>query len=243
MPSKTKTLAAKSPPSYKIVTQTKETTPSPLRPTDEALKAKSTKSKPARHQGKKYLEAKKLINAAESYPLTEAVKLVKKLSFSSFDGKVEAHLTVTQIGNLGEISFPHLETAAKKIVILNDTVLAEIKDGKLNFDILIAAPAAMPKLLPFARLLGPKGLMPNPKNGSLTDKPEEAVKRLSVAKTQIKTEPKAPIVHMVIGRVSQPAAELLQNLQALINTIQPAKIKKLVLCPTMGPGIKVAVEK
>jgi large subunit ribosomal protein L1 len=201
------------------------------------------KAKTLKTHGKKYLKAKAKIDVLKSYPLNEAVQLVKDTSFAKFAGKVEAHITTFDIGNVGEITFPHLEAASKKIVVLNDTVLGEIKDGKLDFDILIATPATMPKLLPFARLLGPKGLMPNPKNGTLTDKPEEAVKRLSVAKETVKTEKKAPVIHIVVGKVDQPAQELAANVEELIKVVKPNKIKKLSLCATMGPSVKVAVEK
>jgi large subunit ribosomal protein L1 len=199
------------------------------------------KVKTAKVRGKKYLAAKKKIDVTNYYPLEEAVKLVKETSLSKFDGKIEAHVTVIDIGNVGEITFPHLETVSKKIVVLNDTVLAEIKDGKINFDILIATPSTMPKLLPFAKLLGPKGLMPNPKIGTLTDKPEEAVKKLSVAKLIIKTEKKNPIIHIIVGKVSQPVDQLAANINELVKVIKANKIKKLALCATMGPCVKVKV--
>lgn len=197
----------------------------------------------ARVRGKRYQKVRKLVDANKLYSLKEAVKLVKETSLSKFEAKVEAHVTILDIGNAGEIVFPHLEASSKKIVILNEAVLAEIKDGKVNFDILIATPVTMPKLLPFAKLLGPKGLMPNPKSGTLTDKPEEALKKLSVAKTVIKTEKKAPVVHIVVGKVSQPEAELEANVAELIKVIKPVKIKKLALCATMGPSVKVLIEK
>lgn len=199
-------------------------------------------TKKAHVRGKKYQEARKKVDPNKVYPLSAAVKLVKETSFSKFDGKVEAHITVFDIGSAGDIVFPHLETSSKKIVILNDTVLAEIKDGKINFDILIATPVTMPKLLPFARLLGPKGLMPNPKSGTLTDKPEEAVKKLSVAKTVLRTEKKAPVIHIVIGQVSQSEKELEANVAELIKIIKAPKIKKLALCATMGPSVKVQIK-
>lgn len=201
------------------------------------------KIRTAKVRGKKYQKAKKLIDVTKYYSISEAVKLVKQTSFSKFEGKVEAHVTIADIGNVGEISFPHLETASKKVVILNDTILEEIKAGQINFDILIATPATMPKLLPLARVLGPKGLMPNPKNGTLTDKPEESVKRLSAAKTVVKTEKKAPIVHILVGKVSQPEAELEANVAELIKVIKANKIKKLALCATMGPCVKVEITK
>ena len=212
--------------------------------TDLSVEKAETKTvRAAKVRGKKYLAAKKKIDVNKYYPLNEAVKLVKTTSLSKFDGKIEAHITTNDIGNIAEISFPHLATASKKIVILNDTIFAEIKEGKINFDILIATPVTMSKLLPFARILGPKGLMPNPKNGTLTDKPEEAVARLSIAKTVIKTEKTAPVVHIIVGKVSQSEEELSKNIAELINVITPAKIKKLAICATMGPSVKVEVLK
>jgi large subunit ribosomal protein L1 len=199
--------------------------------------------KTSRVRGKKYVAARKKYDINKLYPLSEAIELVKKTSLSKFDGKIEAHVLGQDMGNIGEIIFPHFELASKKIVILNDAILAEIKDGKVNFDILIATTVTMPKLLPFAKLLGPRGLMPNPKNGTLTDKPEEAIKRLSVAKTMIKSEKKAPVIHQTVGKVSQDTKEILANINELIKVIKPVKIKKLVLCATMGPGIKCVVEK
>jgi len=223
----------------KAETEAKETEKVAETPVEET----STVKKAARVRGKKYLAVKKKVDVLKLYSLKEAVKLVKETSFSKFDGKIEAHLTVFDIGNVGEITFPHLETGTKKIVVLNDAILAEIKEGKVNFDILIATPVTMPKLLPFARTLGPKGLMPNPKNGTLTDKPEEAVKKLSVAKTMIKTEKKAPVIHIIVGKVSQDEKELIANIEQLIKVIKVPKIKKLALCATMGPCVKVLVEK
>lgn len=212
--------------------------------TEEQAPVEETKTvRVARVRGKKYQKVRKMVDPDKRYSLKEAVELVKKTSISKFDGKIEAHVTVTEEGNLGEISFPHLETASKKIVILNDTILAEIKDGKVDFDILIATPVTMPKLLPFARVLGPKGLMPNPKNGTLTDKPEEAVKRLGAAKTVVKTEKKAPVVHIIVGKVSQPETELMANVDELVKVIKAPKIKKLALCATMGPSVKVEIVK
>ncbi len=210
-------------------------------PVEETTESKVIKT--ARVRGKRYQKVRKLVDANKLYTLKDAVKLVKETSLSKFEAKVEAHVTILDIGNAGEIVFPHFEASSKKIVILNDSVLAEIKDGKINFDIVIATPVTMPKLLPFAKLLGPKGLMPNPKNGTLTDKPEEAVKKLSVAKTVIKTEKKAPVVHIVIGKVSQPEAELEANVAELVKVIKPIKIKKLALCATMGPSVKIEIVK
>jgi len=212
-------------------------------PESETTKKVTNTEKKTHLRSKKYQTAKKNIDVLKFYPLKEAVKLVKQTSISKFDGKVEAHLSVSDIGTIGEITFPYLDTASKKIVILDDKILAELKDGKINFDIILATPATMPKLLPFARFLGPKGLMPNPKNGTLTEKPEETIRKLAVAKTSIKTEKKAPLVHIIVGKVSQPESELEANVAELIKIIKAPKIKKLSLSATMGPSVKVMVEK
>jgi large subunit ribosomal protein L1 len=227
----------------KVTEAVTEAKPAEGKPVEEKPVEETAKIKTARVRGKKYLAARKKVDPNQLYSLPEAVKLVKETSIASFGGKVEAHVTVLDIGNAGEIVFPHLEASSKKIVVLNDTILAEIKDGKIDFDILIATPVTMGKLLPFARTLGPKGLMPNPKSGTLTDKPEEAVKKLSVAKTMIKTEKKAPVVHIVVGKISQPEKELEANVAELIRVIKPIKIKKLALCATMGPSVKIKIEK
>jgi len=205
-------------------------------------KAEPQKAKVAHIRGKKYQQAKAKVDVKKYYPLKDAVKLVKETSFAKFEGNVEAHVNVIDMGNIGDISFPYLQATNKKIVVLNDTILAEIKEGKINFDIIITTPSTMPKLLPFAKLLGPKGLMPNPKNGTLTDKPEDAVKKLSVAKTQIKTEKKAPVIHIVVGKISQPVAELEANIAELIKVIKTPKIKKVTICATMGPSIKIEIK-
>lgn len=189
---------------------------------------------------KKYLAAKKKIDAKKLYDLPEAIKLAKDTHLAKFVGKLEAHvMTMLTPGTVGEIVFPHLETVSKKIVVASDAVIAELKEGKVNFDILVSTPAVMTKLLPFARLLGPRGLMPNPKNGTLTEDTAGALKKLAVAKQVIKTEKTAPVIHMVVGKLDQSEKELVANIQELIKVINPTKIKKLVLASTMGPGIKV----
>lgn len=225
----------------KAVTETETPAEAVVETSEAPQEEVVTSTKVAKKRSKRYLAAKAKIDVTKYYSLKEAIKLVKETSLTKFDGKIEAHVTVLDIGNVGEINFPHLETASKKVVILNDTILAEIKDGKINFDILIATPTTMPKLLPLAKTLGPKGLMPNPKNGTLTDKPEESLKKLSVAKMVLKTEKKAPVIHTVVGKISQKDEEIVANVDELIKVIKANKIKKLALCATMGPCVKVKI--
>jgi len=215
---------------------------------DDSVAVKETKTtdakikKTIKTRSKAYKTAKAKTDINQAYPLKKAIDLVKKTSLSKFDGKVEAHVnTLLKPGKVGDITFPHLKTKTKKVVIATEAIVKKIQDGKIDFDVLIATPTFMPKLLPLARFLGPKGLMPNPKNGTLTDKPKQAVDKFSTAATVVKTEKKAPIIHLVVGQVSQPIKEIQVNVEELIKLINPLKVKKLILCATMGPAVKVKV--
>jgi len=205
---------------------------------DSSPKTKSTGEKKTR--GKKYQESVKLVDKNKLYSLKEAIKLTKKTSKTTFDGNLETHLSTITTGDLGELNLPHFKGAKKKKVVIANTALVEkIKKGKIDFDILISTPQMMSKLVPFARTLGPKGLMPNPKNGTLTDKPQEVLKKFESGGIRIKTEKKAPVVHLIIGKISQKQSELEKNLETLIETLKPENIKKLTVNATMGPGVKV----
>ena len=97
----------------------------------------------------------------------------------------------------------------------------------------------MPKLAKLARVLGPKGLMPNPKNGTISPNPEKRKTELEAGKTSIRNEKKNPLLHVVVGKSSQPESELVANLETLIKVVGGRKLVKLVISSTMGPGIKV----
>ncbi len=197
--------------------------------------------KKPKSRGKRYQEAKKRVDPDKFYSIKEAVELVKQTSISKFIGKLEAHLVVSRTGEIGELKLPYLQTRQKKVVIADEGVLEQIKSGKLDFDVLLTSPKFMPKLLPYARVLGPKGLMPNPKNGTLTDNPEKIIKKIQEAGIKIKTEKSAPVIHLVLGNLSQKDEELIENVKALIETIGKPNIKKMVLAATMGPGVKVQI--
>ncbi len=137
-------------------------------------KEKKVRTKPIKtFRGKRYLAAKKKIDIQKTYPLKEAIKLLKSISVSRFNGSVDAHLVVKKVGLKGEIKFPYSTGKTTKVAIANEEVLEKIKKGKIDFTTLIATPAMMPKILKYAKILGPRGLMPNPKAGTITDKPEE----------------------------------------------------------------------
>lgn len=209
---------------------------------EEAEKEAPKKPGKIKVRGKAYQTAKTKIEAGKVYSLTEAIKLLKETSFSKFGGSAEVHLVVNKKGLSGEAELPHFEAKAKVVEIASEETIKKIEDNKIDFDILIATPAFMPNLVKYAKVLGPKGLMPNPKTGTITEKPEETLKKLSKASFVYKTEASAPIVHSVFGKVSQKEEELEANLKALIKAINSKNIISGVIKASMGPAIKIRVD-
>jgi len=203
-------------------------------------KGEGKKVRPKKTRGRRWQEARKKVDLQKIYSLSEAIKILKEVSISRFDGSVDAHLVVKKVGLKGEVEFPHPTGKQQKIRIANEGLLKDLEKGEIDFTLLIATPQMMPKLAKYAKILGPRGLMPNPKAETITDKPEELAKKLT-GKTGWKTEPKAPLVHTTIGKVSQPEKELKENFKALLSAIGKQNIKKAVLAPTMGPGIKIKI--
>jgi len=192
-------------------------------------------------RGKNYQASRTKVDPSKFYPIEEAVKLVKEISFSKFDASVDAHIITRKKGLTGEVNFPNFKGKSRKVVVADEKVLEQIKAGKIDFDILLATKEFMPKLVPFAKILGPKDLMPNPKTETIVDDPKKALEKFQGGLTRFKTEKDQPLIHLKIGQVSQPEKELEENLKALIAAIGPRNIKKLVIAPTMGPGIKVQI--
>jgi ribosomal protein L1 len=193
-------------------------------------------------RSKKYASAKSRLDKTQKYELSKAIELVKDLSYSKFDGTVEAHLVVKEAGISASVSFPHSTGKSVKVDIFSEAVIKNIEAGKIDFDVLIATPSDMPKLTKFARILGPKGLMPNPKSGTLTTNPEAKKKELEAGKVMIKTERKAPLMHLGVGKISMKTEELAANIQALLDALG-ARVQKLTISATMSPGVKVQLEK
>lgn len=213
---------------------------------EESAKKKASKAKKVRVRSKRYVEKSSLVEKNKLYPLSDAVTLVKQTSMTKFDGTVEIHINLnTQaLGDKkdmrGSVSLPHGTGKEVKVVVADDAIIAEIESGTFNFDILVAEPSQMAKLAKVARVLGPKGLMPNPKNGTVSPDPEKRAKELSSGQVNFKTEPDQPLIHMIIGKVSFDDKKLLQNLQAVIKAVGTTKINRATLTATMGPGIKLS---
>ena len=193
-------------------------------------------------RGKKYVGAKAKIEAGRAYTIKDAIKLVKETSYSKFDGTVEAHITVKKTGTSAQVNLPHQAGRVKKIEIASEDTIKKLTGGKIDFDVLIATPDMMPKLVPFARILGPKGLMPNPKNGTLVNKVSDKSAKESAQSVLLKTEKEAPLIHTVIGRVSQDEKELAENLEAIFKALGGDKqIVKAFLKSTMSPSVKLVI--
>jgi len=197
-------------------------------------KAKAKEKK----RGRKYLSAKQKIDKTKSYKINEAIKLIKEASYSSFDGTMEAHIQVKKQGLNVSVSLPHSTGKTKKIEVADEKTIAKLEKGVIDFDVLLATPDMMPKLLPFARLLGPKGLLPNPKNGTLIKSKEEA-KNFSTDKMTLKTEKEAPLIHTIFGKVSMEDKKLSENLEAIIEAIGKKQIIKLFIKSTMSPSARI----
>ena len=163
-----------------------------------------------------------------------------KLAKVNFPANVNADLVLKDVDNQIKVSFPFSTGKALRIGIVDDELLAKVSQGKIDFDVLLTTPAFMPKLAKLARILGPKGLMPNPKNGTIVADPQKAKEELIGGKTVLKTERKAPLLHLTLGKVSMGEEKLLANLQALLAALE-GRVLKVVISSTMSPGVKIAV--
>lgn len=222
---------------------------------------------------KRYKASQSLIDASKHYTPVEAVDLVKKTANTKFDSAVEVHIRLgidpKKADQLvrGSVSLPHGTGKKKKIAVFaegkdqelakkagaeivgSDELIKEIKtSGKCDFDIAIATPEMMKKLGQIAKILGPKGLMPNPKNETITKDVGKAIKELSGGKITFRNDDSGNI-HQMIGKASFETKKILENFNAFIDAVKRAKpaaakgvyIQNVSLSSTMGPGIRVNV--
>ncbi|MBI3282827.1 hypothetical protein HYZ70_02015 [Candidatus Curtissbacteria bacterium] len=217
----------------------------------------SKSPKKLKQRSRKYQEVSKLIDKSKAYPVREALELLSKTSLTRFDPTVEVHLNVSEKNIRGKVNFPHpvgakkakrylvfsaKRTDAKNVIWGTQDSIAEIESGKLkpgrDFDAVITTPAFMPQLAIVAKILGPRGMMPNPKNGTIQEDPARAV-GAGDDSYEFRTDPTAPIVHTKIGKLSAKSDVLAQNLKTLIAAVGPTKVKKAVIKSTMSPAIKL----
>jgi large subunit ribosomal protein L1 len=214
----------------------------------EPKKPMVIKSKgPKQKHSEKYLTVAKEVDRNKKYSLSEALALLEKLKYTKFDETVELHINTTEKGIAGSVTLPHGTGKETRVVIANqaadpahvEELVKEIESGQINFDVLIATPDTMPKLAKIARVLGPRGLMPNPKNGTVTPKPEEIAKKFAGGQINFKTESKFPLLHLAVGKLSFGDKKLTDNIKTAIEAVTTKKVRSVTLKSTMSPGIKL----
>ena len=224
--------------------------------------------------GKKLREVAKLIEKEKEYTLIEALDLVVKTSVTKFDSSVEVHVNLDvdprqadqnirdnimlpagtgKVVRVAVFADADLHAGAKKAgadIIGAEDFLQQLDKELINFDILIATPQTMPKLGKYARLLGPKGLMPNPKSGTVTTDVEKAVTQAKAGRVEFRVD-STGIIHLAVGKVSFGPEKLKENVDAVFASIKSAKpasikgnyVKSIHLTTTMGPSIKLATSE
>ncbi len=220
-------------------------------------------------RGKKYQEAAKLVEK-KAYSLKDALDLAAKTSTTKFDATVEAHARLgvdprqadqnirttivlpngngktVRVAVFAPIDECKKAAAAGADIAEDEEFLKRLEKGTIDFDVLISTPAYMPKLGKFARLLGPKGLMPNPKAGTVTADIEKAVKEAKAGKVEYRVDKQA-IVHIGLGKVSFGTDKLLENAEVFFNSLKSQKpaslkgsyVKSVYLTTSMGPSIEL----
>jgi large subunit ribosomal protein L1 len=221
--------------------------------------------------GKKYMEAAKMIEAAKLYEPLEALNLIKNMPKGKFDESVEVAIRLgvdprhadQQIR--GAVALPYGTGRTVRVAVFAkgekakeaqeagadkvgaEDLIEEIQKGWMEFDVAVATPDMMGAVGKLGKILGPKGLMPNPKTGTVTFEVGKAVKEIKAGKVEYRVD-KTGIVHVPIGKVSFDADKLVGNFRALLDVIVKAKpasakgtyIKSVVISSTMGPGVKIS---
>ncbi len=223
--------------------------------------------------GKKYLEAAKLVDSSKTYNYKEAVSLAKKTNYTKFDASVEAsfYLNVdprqADQNIRGAMVLPNGTGRTQRVLVITQgakeqeaidagadfvggkEMLDKIKGGWFDFDIIVATPDMMGELGKLGKLLGPKGLMPNPKTGTVTMNVANAINEIKKGKVEYRVD-KEGNINILIGKCSFSDEQLAENFKALYDTIVKARpaavkgafIKGLTMSSTMGPAIKVTIE-
>ena len=224
-------------------------------------------------KGKKYVEASKKVDKHKAYTKEEAIKLVKDTSYAGFDASVEIAMRLnldTKKADQqlrGAVVLPKGTGKTKKVLVVakgeaakaakaagadyvGDTDMIEKiqKENWFDFDVMIATPDMMPALGKIGRILGPKGLMPNPKTGTVTMDTKKAVEEVKKGRVEYRTDSFGN-VHALIGKTSFKEEDLLENLKTFVSLIVKSKpavvkgtyVKNISISSTMGPGIKIDI--
>jgi large subunit ribosomal protein L1 len=227
-------------------------------------------------RGKKYREAAKLIDRDKAYPPEQGIELVRKVSYASFDATIEAHLRMgldprhadQQIRST--VSLPHGTGRQVRVVVFvegegekiaeeagadyvgSDDLVKKIQDGWFEFDVAVATPPMMGKVGRLGKVLGPRGLMPSPKAGTIVPAEDlgRVVSELKAGRVEFRLD-KTANVHVPIGKASFSKEQLVENFSALMEAVQRARppaakgqyIRRITLAPTIGPGVRIDVSQ
>lgn len=205
-------------------------------------KQKAPKVAKIKPRGKQFKKAEAQVDKNKFYELTEAVDLLKKIKFAKFEEAVEIHLNVFSEGLKGEVELPHSTGKTVRVAIMSDALLDKLEKGTIDFDILISHPSFMPKLAKYARTLGPKGLMPNPKTGTLSTTPEETAKKFGKGTLRWKSEAKFPLIHQLVAKLPHETKAIVENTAVFINSVGKKNIKSAFIKTTMSPSLKLNLE-
>ena len=233
---------------------------------------KKEDKKLAKKRGKKYNEVAELVDRTKSYGVREAVELVKKTAKANFDETVEIAFRLgvdpkhADQNIRGAVVLPHGTGKTQRVLVFakgekvkeaeaagadyigDEETIAKINDGWFDFDVIVATPDMMAEVGKLGRVLGPKGLMPNPKTGTVTFEVEKAVQDIKAGKVEYRVD-KSANVHVPVGKVSFEEDQLVENIETMIETIVRVKpqsskgkyIRNVAISSTMGPGIKLDV--
>lgn len=209
----------------------------------ESTEKAAKKAKKAARMGRsqKYHAVRAQIDKTKEYDTTTAIELIKKLSYSKFPGTVEVHIQTKKENVSVTLAFPHSTGKTVSVAVVSPEVLEKLENNQIDFDILLATPADMPKITKFARILGPKGLMPNPKVGTLVDDTKARKAELEGGQITLKTEKKAPLIHTTIGKTNAETNVLVENLDALLAAVKN-DVLKVYIAASMSPSVRVKVE-
>lgn len=211
------------------------------------------------------------VDAEKFYTVEEAVELLPKLSTSKFVGMAELHIKLNvdpkqaDQNIRGTVSLPHGTGKSVRVAVISsmnpkeftdlgavkaggEDLITAIEKGFMDFDVLVAESAMMPKIAKLAKVLGPKGLMPSPKSGTVSEDPVKALKEVMGGRVEFRVD-QFGIAHCIFGKVDFAATKLVENFNKLFEAIKAAKpnsvkgkyIETLSLSPTMGPGVRVVV--
>ncbi len=225
--------------------------------------------------GKKYVEAAKAIDRSKQYEPSEAMELVKKAATAKFDETIEVHVRTGCDGRhadqqvRGAVVLPHGTGRSVKVLVFakgakldeaqaagadyvgGEELIPKIQnDGWLDFDVVVATPDMMGVVGRLGKVLGPKGLMPNPKAGTVTMDVTKAINDIKAGKVEYRLD-KANIIHVPVGKASFTSEQLTDNFNALLAALEKAKpssvkgqyLKSISVAPTMGPGVKVVANR